>query len=161
MLNRIEIECRTLEEISRRFRNVGEFYSVFFRSTVSDLGAGFQEVLSSDLLHEAVPRLLPLNESAARKVSVLNKYEFEGSLIGALLQGTCTDRVVADEREAFEAAREIIKCVLLRPDGVMSAFRMDDPSWSALTNAATLSWAYFVHETSQQLWWFVCFADFY
>ena len=166
MFNRIEIPCPALEEIGRRFRAVAEFYSVLFRPATPkhfghDFQAGFLEMLKENRLEQAVPKLLPLSYSAASKFAVLNKYEFEGSLISAFLQGTCTDRVVADEREAYEVVRTIMKSLLLRPNGSILAIRMDDPSWSALSNAATLSWAYFVYESSQQIWWFVCFADYY
>ena len=67
-----------------------------------------------------------------------------------MLAGTCTDRVVSDEREAFEAARAILKETVLRPNGTIQAYRMDDPAWSALTDRATLWWAYFVFESSRR-----------
>jgi len=166
VFNRIEIDCPPLNEIGRRYLNVAEFYSVFFRPAIpanfsSGSEAAIRDMLEANPLTEAVPRLVPINLSAACKFAVLNKYEFEGSLISALLQGTCTDRIVADEREAYEAVRAILKSAILRPNGTMSAFRMDDPKWSALTNGATLSWAYFAYESSQQIWWFICFADYY
>lgn len=166
MFNRVEIACPALEEIGRRLLAVGEFHSVFFRSAEPvKFGNGFETVLSEMLqanpIGDAVPKLIPLNHSASNDFAVLNKYEFEGSLIGSLLQGTCTDRIVSDEREAYEVVRAILKCAMIKPNGNLCAFRMDNPSWSALTNGATLSWAYFVYESSQQLWWFVCFADYY
>jgi hypothetical protein len=68
---------------------------------------------------------------------------------------------VSDEREAFEAARAILKETVLRPNGTIQANRMDDPAWSALTDRATLWWAYFVFESSRRVCWFVCFADPY
>jgi hypothetical protein len=166
MFNRAEIACPILDDIGRRFLRVGEFYSVFFRpANATNFGQGHQalllEMLRANYLTEAVPKLDPLNYSAATKFSVLNRYEFEGSLINVLLDGTCTEKIVVDEREAYEAARAILKGTVLKPNGARCAFRMDDPSWSALTNGATLSWAYFAYESSQQLWWFVCFADYY
>jgi hypothetical protein len=92
-------------------------------------------VLQSNFLGVTVPQLVPLNLSAAMKFASLDRYEFEGSLISALLQGTCTERVVGDERAAREATQAILEC-MLRPDGGLWAFRMDDPAWSALTNLA-------------------------
>jgi hypothetical protein len=164
MFSRVEYECPIIEDIGNRFRAVADFYSVFF-NTVGMTGAGREDVLAallqSDELAKAVPKLLPLDLSAAKDCTALNRYEFEGSLVGALLQGTCTDQVVCDEREAFETARAILREVVLRPNGHILAFRMDDPKWSALTNQATLSWAYFVFESSRSMCWFLCFADPY
>jgi hypothetical protein len=166
MFSRAEYNCPTVEEIGSRFRAVADFYSVFFNA-IGNAPAGaslrdvLAELLQSEELAKAVPKLLPLNLSAGRDCTELNRYEFEGSLTGALVQGTCTDRVVSDEREAYEAARAIMREAVLRPNGQVLAFRMDDPRWSALTNQATLWWAYFVFESSRRIWWFVCFADPY
>jgi len=170
MFHLTEIDCAALVKIGDRFLDVGEFHSVFFRpevfsATYPEFGRGVQAVLSdvlrSSFLGAVVPQLVPLDFKAAMKFAVLNRYEFEGSLIGALLQGTCTASVVDDERDAREKVRIILDGALLKPDGALFAFRMDDPSWSALTSGATFSWAYFVYEASQKLWWFVCFADYY
>jgi hypothetical protein len=166
MFSRIELDCPMTEEIGGRFRVVGEFYSVFFNTIGIGPASGgstdvLVELLQSDEFAKAVPALLPLNLSAGKNHAVLNQYEFEGSLVSALLQGTCTDPVVCDEREAFEAARALMKETVLRPKGHVQAYRIDDPAWSALTNQATLSWAYFVFELSRRVCWFVCFADPY
>ena len=71
------------------------------------------------------------------------------------------DRIVCDEREAFATARDIMMETVVRPNGHLQVLRMNDPSWSALTNHATLWWAYFAFESSQRVCWFVCFADPY
>src|SRR5438067_1621949 len=166
IFSRAENDCPTVDEVGKRFRVVADFYSLFFNA-IGNVPAGgslanvLAELLQSEELAKAVPKLLPINHSAARDFSELNRYEFEGSLVGALLQGTCTDRVVSDEREAYEATRAIMREAVLRPNDHIQAFRMDDPKWSALTNQATLSWAYFVYESSRSVWWFVCFADPY
>jgi hypothetical protein len=166
MFSRVEYDCPTLKEIGSRFRAVAEFYSVFFNPIGNPTAGGgladvLAQLLQSEELAKAFPKLLPVNPSAAGDWAELNRHEFEGSLVGALLQGTCTDRVVSDEREACESARAIIREAVLRPNGHIQAFRMDDPTWSALTNQATLWWTYFVFESSQPVWWFLCFADPY
>ncbi|CAN5455953.1 hypothetical protein BH11PLA2_BH11PLA2_32030 [soil metagenome] len=166
IFSHVENDCPTVDEIGERFRAVADFYSVFISAIGNAPATGsfadmLPELLESEELAKAVPKLLPINPSAARNCTELNRYEFEGSLVGALLQGTCTDRVVSDEREAYEATRAILLEALLRPNGNITAFRMDDPKWSALTNQATLWWAYFVFESSRRVWWFVCFADPY
>jgi hypothetical protein len=88
-----------LAEVADRFLLAGELYSVFFKpnvptGTYPDFGRGFQavlaDVLQSNSLGVTVPRLVPLNFKAAMKFATLDRYEFEGSLISALLQGTCT-----------------------------------------------------------------------
>jgi hypothetical protein len=166
MFKCVEFDCPIVNEIGNRFGDVGDFFSVFFSTTATaPAGDGpavlLSEILQSDELVRAVPKLLPLNQSAGKDSAAMNRYEFEGSLVGALLQGTCTDRVVCDEREAFEVARAVMREAVLRPNGDIQAFRMNDPSWSALTNQATLWWAYFVFESSRRVCWFVCFADHY
>lgn len=166
MFQRVQFDCPVVEEIGRRFRSEGGFHSVFFNrigtAPASDgPAAELAELLQSDELVKAVPELAPLNPSAGKDWAALNRYELEGSLVGALVQGTCTDRVVCDEREAFEAARAIMREAVLRPNGDVLAVRMNDPAWSALTNQATLWWSYFVFESSRRVCWFVCFADPY
>ena len=166
MFTRVGCDCPITEDMGNRFRAVADFYSVFFNTlgtTTASVGREdvLEELLKSEELAKAVPKLLPLDLTAAKDRTVLNRYEFEGSLVGALVQGTCTDRVVCDEREAFETARAILREAVLRPNGQILAFRMDDSKWSALTNQATLSWAYFVFESSRSVCWFLCFADPY
>lgn len=130
------------------------------RQTLIQILVVLLHVLKSDILGQAVPQLNPLNLQAAMKFASLNRYEFEGSLVAALLQGTCTERIVSGEPEAREVVRAILAS-FLGPGGSLRAFRMDDASWSALTDGATLDWAYFVCAWSRKLWWFVCFADYY
>jgi hypothetical protein len=165
LFSRAEMDCPFTELIGDRFRSVGDFHSEFFHligSMSPDAGTGdvLGALLRSEEFAKAVPTLVPLDLSAAKDFAVLNRYELEGSLVGALLQGTCTERVVSDDQEAIETARAILRETVLRKDGWIGAYRMNDPSWSALTNAATLSWAYFVL-SSQNICWFVCFADPY
>src|SRR5436190_7343193 len=122
MFSCLENDCPTIDEIGQRFRAVADFYSVFFNA-IGNVPAGgsladvLAELLQSEELAKAVPKLLPINPSAANHCAELNRYEFEGSLVGALLQGTCTDRVVSDEREAYEATRAILREAVLRPNG--------------------------------------------
>jgi hypothetical protein len=169
MFQRTEIDCPTLAEIGDRFRIAGEFASVFFRpaaptASYPDFGRGFQavleDVLRSDFLREAVPGLVPIKVAAAMTFARLRRFEFEGSLVDVLLQGTCTEGVVGSEQEARESVRTILGRVLC-PSGTVWAYRLDDPSWSALTDGATLAWSYFAYECSRKLWWFLSFADFY
>ena len=68
IFSRVECDCPITNEIGSRFRSVGDFYSVFFnaigiKTTGDDVLA---ELLQSDELANAVPKLLPLNLSAGR-----------------------------------------------------------------------------------------------
>ncbi len=170
MFERVEIDCPALTEIGERLLATGEFHSVFFHPSDAapsypDFRRGVQavlsEVLQSSFLSDVVPGLFPLNFTAATRFATLNRYELEGSLVSRLLQGTCTESVVSDEREARAVVRAILEKALLQPNGSLSGFRLDDSSWSALSDRATLSWSYLVYESSRKVWWFVCFADFY
>lgn len=171
MFQRTEIDCPALAAVADRFRSAGEFVSVFFRVAVPvspsypnfferSFSAVLNEVLQSSVLVGAAPELAPLNLKAAKAFTLLNRYEFEGSLIGVLLQGTCTETVVADEHAARAAARAMVQSVA-GAEGALRAYRMDNPSWSALLDGATLAWSYVVYDVSQKRWWVMCFADFY
>jgi hypothetical protein len=78
------------EHIGNRLRAVGDFVSVFF-NLIGTPAAGansaelLAELLRSDEFATAVPKLLPLNPEAAKRSTALNRYEFEGSLVAALL----------------------------------------------------------------------------
>lgn len=70
MFSRLEHDCPTIEEIGARFRAVADFYSVFFDAIGNGrAGAGPNDVLAkllqSEEITKAVPKLLPLNLSAA------------------------------------------------------------------------------------------------
>jgi hypothetical protein len=119
------------------------------------------EVLSSDFLPASIPQLFPLDLDSARKFSLLERFEFEGSMIRLLLQGTCTEQVVAIESEARETVCALLPETILRSDGLLGAFRMDDQNWSELTRSATISSTYFVYAPFDKTWWFVGFADDY
>jgi hypothetical protein len=171
MFQSIETVSPTLNKVASRFRTGGaNFHSVFFRPVAPQQWyPGFSrehavvlmEVLSSEFLRTALPQLFPLDLDSARKFSLLRRFEFEGSLIQLLLQGTCTGKVVATEAEARETVCALLAETILRPDGLLWAFRMDDDNWSELTRRATISGTYFVYAPFDKTWWFMGFADDY
>src|SRR5690348_596442 len=121
MFQSIEIDSPTLDKVASRFRTgCGNFHSIYFTPTkpspyypnYPDLSQGeaavLMGVLSSDFLRASLPQLFPLDLDNARKYSLLNRFEFEGSLIHLLLEGTCNEKVVATESEARETV-----CALL------------------------------------------------
>jgi hypothetical protein len=169
MFEQVHIECSGLSEVGWRFEDGGAFHSVFFRRTdgVSPYPVGDQgwepvlaEVLTSTFLAAAVPDLQPVDADAASRFTVLDRFEFEGSLTSRLLRGACTYPVVADEAEARARAREILDGTLAPPGCGLVAFRMDDEGWSPLTRGATFEFTYLAFG-KDRTWWFVCFADFY
>src|SRR5262245_48751063 len=114
MFEQVHFQCPGLSEVGWRFEDGGEFHSVFFRRTdgVSPYSLGDQgwapvlaEVLNSAFLAEAVPGLRPVDAGAASQFTVLDRFEFEGSLTSMLLRGSCNYPVVADEAEARSRAR--------------------------------------------------------
>jgi hypothetical protein len=102
-----------------------------------------------------------LNLDSARKFTHLDRFEFEGSLISLLLQGTCTEKIVATESESREMVRALLAETILRPDGIIMAYRMDEEDWSERTRRATISATYFVYAPHDKTWWFMGFADDY
>jgi len=158
MFQSVEIVSPTLNKVATRFQTgAADFHSIFFRaakpwpfySDYPNFSRGdavvLMEVLNSDFLRASIPQLFPLDQDKARKYSVLNRLEFEGSLIHLLLQGTCTERVVASESEARETVLALLAETILRSDDSLCAFRMDDKNWSELTRGATISGTYFVY----------------
>ena len=93
IFSRAEFDCPMTEHIGNRLRAVGDFVSVFF-NLIGTPAAGansaelLAELLRSDEFATAVPKLLPLNPEAAKHSTALNRYEFEGSLVAALLIST-------------------------------------------------------------------------
>jgi hypothetical protein len=170
MFQSVKIASPTLDKVASRFRTVADFHSLFFRPVAPqpfypDFSRGhtvvLMEVLSSDFLRASIPQLFPLDSDSARKFSLLERFEFEGSLIRLLLRGTCTEKVVATESEARETVCALLAETILRPDGILWAFRMDDENWSGLTRSATISATYFVYAPFDKTWWFMGFADDY
>src|SRR5437899_6354018 len=173
MFQSIEIDSPTLNKVASRFRTVADFHSIFFRpakpwplySDYPNFSRGdavvLMEVLNSDFLRACIPQLFPLDLDSARKFSILERFEFEGSLIHLLLQGTCTERVVASESEARETACALLAETILRSDDSLCAYRMDDWNWSELTRSATTCGTFFVYAPYHKTWWFMGFADHY
>lgn len=173
MFQSVEIVSPTFDKVASRFRKVASFHSIFFRaakpwpfySDYPNFSRGdavvLMEVLNSDFLRESMPQLFPLDMDKARKYSLLNRFEFEGSLIHLLLQGTCTEKVVASESEARETVPALLAETILRSDDSLCAFRMDDWNWSELTRSATSAGTYFVYAPYHKTWWFIGFADYY
>jgi hypothetical protein len=170
MFQSVEIASPTLSKVASRYLSVAQFHSIFFKPIspppfYPDFSRGdvavLMDVLGSDFLRAAMPELFPLDLDRARKFCLLERFEFEGSLIHMLLRGTCTEKVVGTESEAREIAGSLLSETILRPDGLLRAFRMEDVSWSEWTRKATTSSTYFVYAPFDKTWWFVGFADDY
>ena len=119
------------------------------------------DVLESDFLRASMPELFPIQLDSARNFALLERFEFEGSLIHLLLQGTCTEKIVSNETEARATAQDVLRETMPRSDGGLWAFRMNDQKWSAATRDATLWAACFVYAPHDKTWWFMGFADNY
>lgn len=90
--------------------------------------------------------------------STLNRLEFEGSLASVLVEGGCF-RNSTSEDEARNVARDVLAAVFPKPFDDLLVFRLDDPSWSEFTNAATVSHSYFAWQGARGLWWLLSVAD--
>lgn len=95
------------------------------------------------------------------RYSLLNKFEFEGSLISVVLQGGC-HRAKSNLTEG--AVRSLvgnaIASVFPAPFDGLHVFRMDDEKWCELTAGATVSSSYIAWQSARSLWWVLCVADF-
>ena len=168
MFRPIDIETPTIDEVGRQFKEVGDFFSAFFRPSVETWSPRFDrgtravldEFINSGAFREAFPQLFPLSSDAASLFSVLNRYEFEGSLIQMLLLGTCTQSIVGSESSARSLATKLLSEAQFDSLNT-TAWRMDDPAWSRLTGESTLCSAYFAYNPENLMWWFIGFTDFY
>jgi hypothetical protein len=101
-----------------------------------------------------------LGAFAAWRDYALTRYEFEGSLIGLLVQGTCTVPVVQNENEARTIVPRLISDAGCN-SAILKVYRMDDPDWSRFTSSATITATYCVYNADNPLWWLLSIADFY
>ncbi|MYN17394.1 hypothetical protein GTP81_11580 [Rugamonas sp. FT107W] len=161
---KFDIDKPELDKFIGTLGQCGEVVSNFMKFSPTVMPA--QEFASSaplaDLLHHPEFRVdaIELGEISADPIhySTLNRWEFEGSLVGILLQGGCF-RNSTSEDEARKLAGDVLSAVFPKPFDDLLVFRLDDPSWSEFTDAATVSHSYFAWQGARGLWWVLSVAD--
>lgn len=140
------VDKQPLAELLAVLAQCGEVVSCFFkpdpaikvlgeRQRLAEFLARFSGLASSTAIGEVEPEFGPF--------SMLNRYEFEGSLLAVVLRGGCHSSSrgwsVANAREVvFEA----LDAVFPAPFSELVVYRFDSPDWSELTRESTISSAY-------------------
>lgn len=153
----------TIEEIQGRYEAICEFYFSIFKYTKpingvhSEKNGLLKRLLYSDEFKEKFPYLFPLDENELENAVMLDLYEFEGSLIGMLLRGTCMESIVADENEARSLASKLIKELRLDYGNSLIAYKLGDISY---TDKATVSSFYVLYQSLHRYWMVIGFTDY-
>jgi hypothetical protein len=92
--------------------------------------------------------------------SVLNRFEFEGSLVSIVLDGGC-HRATAGltVEDARRIVAQALDATFPAPFSDLLAYRFDSLDWCELTRTSTLSSAYVVWQSPRNLWWVLCVSD--
>jgi len=92
--------------------------------------------------------------------SILNRLEFEGSLVAVALGGGCHGWTNAP---SLERIRELVvaglAAVFPEPYDEVYVYRLDDLKWCEFTDEATESKSYVAHQGARGLWWMLTIAD--
>ncbi|PNG29449.1 hypothetical protein A1348_25870 [Pseudomonas protegens] len=157
------VDKQPLAELLAVLAQCGEVVSCFFkpdpaikvlgeRPRLAEFLERFSGLASSTAIGQIEPEFGPC--------SMLNRYEFEGSLLAALLRGGCHSSSrggsVANARQVvFEA----LDAVFPAPFSELVVYRFDSPDWCELTRGAAISSAYVACQGARNLWWVLCVAD--
>jgi hypothetical protein len=161
---KFDIDKPDLDKFIGTLGRCGEVVSNFMKFSPTVMPE--QEFASSaplaDLLHhpEFPKDAVELGEISSNPIhySTLNRLEFEGSLAGVLIEGGCF-RNSTSEDDARKLAGDVLAAVFPKPFDDLLVFRLDDPSWSEFTAAATVSHSYFAWQGARGIWWILSVAD--
>ncbi|MCG7379132.1 hypothetical protein MH215_19130 [Paenibacillus sp. ACRSA] len=163
----MKISYQTIDVLKQKYTGTSQFYFSLFRHTKPMDSALHNEkaellkcLLSSEEFMEEYADFLPVHVDELDQATLLNRYEFEGSLIDMFLRGTCTEPVVADENEARELARALLSDLRVGLDQWV-VFKLGNPGWSKASMEATLSCFYIVFYATRRCWFILRFEDVY
>ncbi|MEN5094931.1 hypothetical protein ABE458_30035 [Pseudomonas protegens] len=157
------VDKRPLVELLAVLAQCGEVVSCFFKPEPAIKVLGERQRLAEFLerfSHFARSTAIGQIEGEFGPFSMLNRYEFEGSLLAVVLRGGCHSSTrgcsVAYAREVvFEA----LDAVFPAPFSELVVYRFDSSDWCELTRDSTISSAYVVCQGARNLWWVLCVAD--
>lgn len=161
------ISYNTIDLLKRKYSGTSSFYFSLFRYSKPMDFASHQKntdllkcLILSDEFIEEYSDFLPINDDRLDQAVVLNRYEFEGSLISMFLQGTCTDQIVSNEIEARELTKTLLSDLKVDLDQLL-IFKLENIDWSKFTMEATLSCFYIVFYSARRCWLILGFDDVY
>lgn len=158
------VEKQPLKELLAVLSQCGELVSRFFKPEPAIKGGGDAQRLGEFLARfsslAAVTSIGQI-EHEFGPFSVLNRYEFEGSLVAAALRGGChqaTRGLTLDN--ARKLAFEALAAAFPAPFSDLVVYRFDSLDWCELTRESTISSAYVVCQGARDMWWVLCVSDF-
>jgi hypothetical protein len=162
----LSIEKPALHHLLGSLEACGQVVSVFLKPdlpnkpNIKNPHQPIHEFIALDSFQKFCADLGKINQPP-KNISTLNRLEFEGSLASVILQGgchRCHHGMARGEASAIVLAG--LEAVFPEPFSSVTAYRVDDKDWCALTDEATISHLYFVNEGARGLWWVLCIADF-
>jgi hypothetical protein len=94
------------------------------------------------------------------RYSLLNRYEFEGSLLTILREGGKRKTL---SRKPTNDLHQMVVNGLNRlcpaPHSLLQVFRMDDQRWCELTRDAEKAVSYLAYQPERKVWWVLVIAD--
>ncbi|WP_145053027.1 hypothetical protein [Paenibacillus xylanexedens] len=163
----MKISYQTIDVLKQKYTGTSQFYFSLFRHTKPmDFALHTEKtyllkyLLSSEEFIEEYADFLPVNVDELDQATVLNRYEFEGSLIDMFLRGTCTEPIVADEIEARKLAQGLLSDLRVELDQWV-VFKLGNLGWSKASMEATLSCFYIVFYATRRCWFILGFDDNY
>lgn len=157
----------TISLLKSRYEGTSCFYFSIFRYLGPLYFSEFQKdtelivcLLHSDEFMQKYPEFFPISDEYIHHAICLNRYEFEGSLINMLIQGTCTDSIVSNEDEARLLVSKLL--TELRLDNTDTiAFKINYCEWTVAAKDATALCLYVVYQTLHRYWMIMGFIDYY
>ncbi|MGZ0703190.1 hypothetical protein [Pseudomonas piscis] len=158
------VDKQPLAELLAVLAQCGEVVSSFFKPDPSIKVLGERQRLA-----EFLERFSDLAGSTAigqverefGPFSLLNRYEFEGSLLAVLLRGGCHHSTRGlSLANARKLVGEALEAVFPGPFSELVVYRLDSLDWCELTRGSTISSAYVVCQGARNLWWVLCVSDF-
>ncbi|POA80922.1 hypothetical protein [Pseudomonas protegens] len=158
------VDKQPLVELLAVLAECGEVVSSFFKPDPSIKAldertrlAEFLERFSNLARSTAIGQI----ESEFGPFSMLNRYEFEGSLLAVLLRGGCHHSTRGlSLANARKLVGEALEAVFPAPFSELVVYRFDSSDWCELTRDSTISSAYVACQGARNLWWVLCVADF-
>ncbi|WP_265533331.1 hypothetical protein [Pseudomonas saponiphila] len=157
------VDKQPLAELLAVLAQCGEVVSCFFkpdpaikvlgeRQRLAEFLERFSGLASSTAIGQVEPEFGPF--------SMLNRYEFEGSLLAVVLRGGCHGSAAGLPLvKARALVAEALEAVFPAPFSELVVYRFDSPDWSELTRDSTISSAYVACQGARNLWWVLCVAD--
>jgi hypothetical protein len=158
------MDKKPLNELLALLSQCGEVVSKFFKPDPLIQGVDDTHRLAEFLAHfRNLAALTPIGhvEHKFGPFSVLNRFEFEGSLVSIALEGGChratTGLTVSDARKLVS---EALDAAFPAPFSSLRVYRFDSLDWCDLTKQSTISSAYVAYQGARNLWWLLCVSDF-